>query len=394
MGVIKLANFGAPGFVKDVAEYDSVPEAWNEVKNIRFTSIGAQTIPGHQSVLSPGEVQPLWLRVFPPIDRPIWVYGGLQKLYAFDGSHNDITRLSGNYNGEVDQRWQGEVFQGIGIFNNVLDIPQAWLSFDAGVKLVDLANWPSTLRCRALRSFKNFLIAMYMIEGGNERPYRVRWSHPADPGTIPSSWAINDPTKDSGEFDIADTDDYIVDGMRLGDLFMVYKQKTVYSMQFIGGNFIFSEDAVLASRGLLWRDCVQSFSGGHFVAGIDDLYIHSGQRGSDRSIVEAQLRNWIFNQIDASNFFNCYTVKYVRQNEYWFCFPEAGETYPTIAVIWNSITGGIGIRDIPKSPFIYPGPVDVSGGSPKIWGDSNYRLLETGDRRLIEDDTGSRILEG
>lgn len=364
---VKLAGFGRNGAVYDVAPYDAPPEAFNEVRNVRFNSIGAVAFSGHRSVLAPAPINPLWLRVFPPVDLPRWVYADQQSVYVFDDGHIDISR-PGGYNGVLNERWQGEVFSGVGIFNNTVDVPQMWPQFNSATALQDLSNWPSTLRCKFLRPFKYYLIAGFLTDNDNDHPFRVRWSHPADPGTVPASWAVDDPAYDSGEFELSETDDYIVDGRTLGEMFMVYKQKTAHAMYLTGNQRIFGQRTVVSGRGALTRDCVQDIPGGHFVAGIDDIYVHTGQKGSEQSLVEAKTRSWIFNQIDASNFFNCYTVDYRATNEIWFCFPEAGETYPTIAMVWNKITGGIGFRDLQASPFIWAGPVDERTTDGDTWG--------------------------
>ncbi len=367
---LKLAGFGRNGAVLDIAEYDAVPESFNEVRNVRFNSTGAVSFPGHKSVLSPAPITPLWLRVFPPVDFPRWVYADLSKVYVFDDGHIDISR-PGGYAGTLNERWQGEVFNGVGIFNNTVDVPQMWTSFSSSTQLQDLTNWPANLRSKFLRPFKNYLIAGFLTEDGNDHPFRVRWSHPADPGTVPLSWAVNDPAVDSGEFELAETTDYIVDGKTLGEAFMVYKQKNAHLMYLTGGQSIFGQRTVIFGRGALTRDCVQDIPGGHFVAGLDDIYVHTGQKGSEQSVVEAKVRKWIYNQIDASNFFNCYTVDYTSEKEIWFCFPEAGETYPTIAMIWNKVTGGIGFRDLQRSPFIWAGPVDERTQDGDIWDQIN-----------------------
>lgn len=365
---LKLAGFGGNGAVLDVAQYDAVPESFSEVRNARFNSIGAVSFSGHKSVLAPAPITPLWLRVFPPVDFPRWVYGDLQKMYVFDDGHIDISR-PGGYNGILNERWQGEVFNGVGIFNNTVDVPQMWASFSSSVALADLANWPSNLRAKFIRPFKNYIIAGFLTESGNDHPFRVRWSHPADPGTVPLSYDVGDPAVDAGELELSETDDYVVDGRTLGQAFMVYKQKTAHMMFLTGDSNIMGQRTVISGKGALTRDCVQDIPGGHFVAGIDDIYVHTGQKGSEQSLVEAKVRKWIYNQIDASNFFNCYTVDYRSENEIWFCFPEAGEIYPTLAMIWNKITGGIGFRDLQRSPYIWSGPIDERTADGDIWGD-------------------------
>jgi hypothetical protein len=365
---LKLAGFGRNGFVQDIAEYDAPPESFNEVRNVRFNSIGAVAFSGHRSVLSPAPINPLWIRVVPPVDFPRWVYADLSRVYVFDDGHIDISR-PGGYNGILNERWQGEVFNGVGIFNNTVDVPQMWTAFSSAIPLADLTNWPANLRTKFLRPYKNFIMAGFLTENGNDHPFRLRWSHPADPGTVPSSWQVGNPIYDSGEMELSETDDYIVDGRTLGENFMVYKQKTAHMVFPTRDSFIMGQRTVISGRGALTRDCIQDIPGGHFVAGIDDVYVHTGQKGSEVSLFEAKLRKWVYNQIDASNFFNCYTVDYRAENEIWFCFPEAGEIYPTIAVIWNKVTGGIGIRDIQASPFMWSGPVDERTDDGDIWGD-------------------------
>lgn len=374
---LKLAGFGRNGAVLDVAEYDAPPESFNEVRNARFNSTGAVAFSGHKSVLSPAPITPLWLRVFPPVDFPRWVYADLSKVYVFDDGHIDISR-SGGYAGNANERWQGEIFSGVGIFNNTIDVPQMWPAFNSATQLADLDNWPTNIRCKALRPFKNYLIAMYLIEDGNDHPFRVRWSHPADPGTVPISWDISNPAYDAGEMEFSETDDYLVDGKTLGESFIVYKQKTAHTMFLTGNSFIFGQRTIISGRGALTRDCVQDIPGGHFVAGLDDIYVHSGQKGSEQSLVEAKVRKWIYNQIDASNYFNCFTVDYKSENEIWFCFPEAGETYATIAMVWNKVTGGIGFRDLQQTPFIWSGQVDERTEDGDIWGGEEVNLTAEG----------------
>lgn len=391
MTILTVSKFGAPGFIRDVAEYAVEPQAFNEVRNVRFNSSGAQTFGGEVEVMSQAPFSPLWLKAFPPIASPLWVYANGQQVYAYDGNHNQITRVSGPYSGTPTERWHAEVLNGIGFFNNTVDVPQVWTDFDASQKLVDFAVWPASLRCKFLRPFKNFLFAGNLkriapSDGlpAGDYPFSIRWSDAAAPGTLPSSWALNDPTKLSGEQDIAATDDYLVDGMGLGNLFIVYKQKATYALYFVNVPNVFDGfDNQIVNKGILTRDCVQAHPKGHFVVGIDDIYIHNGSKGSEQSVVEAKLRNWVFNQIDATNFFYCYTFQITRRSEIIFAFPEAGETYPTLGLVWNWVTGGIGVRDLHKSPFIYPGPILVAVDD-DIWGseatiETFFLVTENGD---------------
>jgi hypothetical protein len=378
---LKLAGLGAHGLVKDTLQEDLPPEAWTDVRNVRFNSQGAKAFSGHRRVLSPASIQPKWIRPFPPLNAPYWVYADETSVWAWRGEHFNLTRLSGPYTATADERWQGEVFNGVGIFNNVMDVPQVWPTIAENYPLEDLPNWPEDLRCKWLRSYKNFLIAGYMIENGVERPFRVRWSHPAAPGSVPDSWALFDPTKDSGEVDLADSPDYLVDGLTLGETFIVYKEKTVWAMQYVGGQQIFNFWQVMYDRGLLWRDCALALPGGHFVAGQDDIYIHTGQRGSEKSVVQDRLRKWVYNQLSPETFFNCFAMLNIAETEAWFCFPEAGETYATLALVWNWRTNSSGLRDLPRIPFAYAGVINEELAAATWGGNEVY-----GTSRLEADD--------
>lgn len=366
---IPVRELMRPGYAVDSDAVSLVPQAFSNVQNARFGFPGAESFAGEEAVFGTPGVAPLWLKVFPPPDAPLWVYAGLTKVYAYDGSvHTDISRtVGGPYTGNTGERWQGEAFQGVGIFNNVLDDPQMWSTFAVGTPLAALSNWPANYKCKALRSWKNFLFALHTKEAANWRPYRVRWSHPAVSGTVPASWDITDATKDAGEYDLADTKGYVVDGLALGDQFIVYKTDAVYAFQFIGAPLIFNNVNLAMARGLLWRDCVVNFKGGHFVAGVDDLYVHTGQRGSDESVVEATLRRWVYRQLDQSNYFNCFCMENEPRNEVWFCFPEVGSTYATLALVWNRRTGACGIRQLPSVPFMALGPIIPAPGT-ETWG--------------------------
>ena len=371
MARVKIGSFSNPGYVGDKPGYDLPPNAFTEVRNARFNFKGAEAFIGQNLAFSATGITPLWVKSFPPITSPLWVYAGLTRVWVWDGStFVDITRIAGgDYSAIVNERWQGDVLNGIGFFNNTIDVPQMWTSFDTSTSLANLTNWPATVRCKFLRPHKYFLFAGYTIESGEDRPYRLRWSHSTAPGTIPASWALNDPTKDSGEIDVAETDDYLVDGLTLGENFILYKQHNVHLVQYVGRPNIFAQWRIIPGRGLISRDCVHAFSGGHFVAGTDDIYVHNGQRNSEQSLLDGKLRETIFRQIDETNFFNCYVVNYELANESWFCFPEAGETYPTQALVWNRLTGGVGIRDLFQSPFIHSGTLPIIGTDDGTWGE-------------------------
>ena len=357
------------GIAQDRPAHRLPPSSFSSGLNVVFGQDGAETLAGDLRTFSTASATPLWLGAFPPITAPKWVYGNLTDLYAIDGAtHQQITRVSGSYSGTGAERWQSAVFNGVGIFNNTIDIPQAWTEFEASTPLVDLPNWDSNRRAKVIRTFKNFLIALNMTDSGVSRPYRVLWSDSAVPGTVPGSWDSTDPTTDSREFDLAQTEDHLVDCLPMGDMNIVYKENSTWGMSYIGPPYYFRFWDILSTDGLLHRDCVRSTPIGHIVVTQNDIIAHNGQKESGQSVIYKSLRKWLFSNIDPTNYKNCFTFADVRRNEYWFCFPEVGETYATRAFVFNWKENTTGIRDMPATPYAAIGPVGESTLEDIAWG--------------------------
>lgn len=369
MPKVQLDDLGQYGMIKDIQEQEIPPEAWSDARNVRFTKKGVESVLGDKKVMATGLVEPKWMIQVPPAENPLWVYGDETQLCAYDGvSHADITRAAQPYSGNNLQRWTGSLFTGTLIVNNSVDKPQLWTPFSLDSRMIDLPNWPDTLRAKSVRAFKNFLIALNLTEGANEYPYRIRWSHPARPGSVPASWVTNDPKFDSRQTDLGETDDVIVDSLRLGDMNVIYREKTAWGMQYVGGQSVFRLWNLLEDCGLLWRDCVQAVPMGHAVFGQDDIYVHNGSKDSNTSIVHDKVRKWIFSIISPQNFRNCFTLKNSPEKEVWFCMPEAGATYATLAMMWNWKSGSIGFRDLPETPFGVSGIAAQSDDFSGRWG--------------------------
>ena len=359
----------SPGIVRDTPAHMLNEAAWSDGSNVRFAERGVEGLAGDLATLSTGSISPLWLWAFPPIGAPKWVYANLTAAWVVEGTtHTNITRAAGAYTAVAEERWQASVFNGVGVLNNTIDVPQAWTAFDPGTLLVNLPNWDANRRCKSIRAFKNFLVALHMTDSGAVRPYRILWSDSAVPGTLPGSWNSTDPNTDSREFDLAETLDYLVDQLIMGDINVIYKENSTWGMQYIGPPFYFRFWKILSNNGLLHRDCVDSVPFGHVVVTQDDIITHSGQVENARSILDKTMRNWLFSTIDTTNFRNSFLFSHPRNKEVYFCFPAIGATYATQAVVWNWRDGSLGVRELFEIPFAAVGPVGESIIADEEWG--------------------------
>lgn len=387
MPKVVISNLGLIGINKDLPPHRLPANAFTEATNANFTISGAQNAETYVEVFTVGSypsgfINLNWLMPFPHADGPLWVYASIgtdkrlgtsqQNVSTYDTT--DITRVSGVYNNAIDQRWQGSVFQGLGVFNQEADIPQLWNPIDPGTALIDMPNWSTNFegadcRVKSLRAYRNFLISMHISDAGTGDvfPFRIRWSDPAPPGQSPVTWNTGDPSNLSGEFDLAETSDYIVDGATLGEIFVVYKENSAWGLQYVGGENVMRTWRIFSESGLLFRDCAVQYPGGHFVVTQDDIITHTGTPGSAKSLLNNTFRTWYTQNINLSKYWNCFALAYPHDQEIWFCFPEQGATYATKALIWHWDTGIFGIQDLPYVTFAANGPVrpiDVSD----IWG--------------------------
>lgn len=368
MTLQKFKQTGSEGFSFDMQSDDLPvqPMAWSGGNNMRFKDGYIEKMLGHNAPNGAPIVTPYHIDFVQGSGQARYeTYAGLQKLYALSGStHTDITRGSGNYTGTIDNRWTSAILSSTLLLNNGVDVPQFWAGNPA-TPAADIAAWPSTLRCKVLRTFDNYVFALNITESGTNLPSTIRWSTGADPGTLPASYvaaATNDAGRVSGV--LSSTPDYVIDGKQLGNTFMIYKENSTYAAQYVGGQEVFSLRSIAKTSGILAIECVASFSGGHAVLSDGDIVINAGLEGP-QSIIDNRMRRWLFNSIDTDNRQRSFAVENRRMNEIWFCFPSVGMTWPNIALIWNYKDNTFGIRDLPNATHANAGAILVNSAG--VW---------------------------
>ena len=291
MALIPLENAGQTGIVQDIQPWQLPINAWSDGNNVRMEHGSVHKCKGYGSVMATCPVAPYHVVYIKDAEgNKYWIACGLTAVHVYDvdaETWTDITRSSGAYTATATEGWSSTVIGGVLILNNFKDVPQFWaISASTGLPstttdLADLTNWTATDRCKSMRSFRSFLVALNIEDksSGTLRQSRVvKWSTEAAIQAVPTSWDENDATVDAGEYELADTKGDILDGLPLRDTFMIYKEDAVYSMTYVGTPFIFSFRQLSPSVGILSKNCVAEFDGGHFLFGNGDLYLNDGQK--------------------------------------------------------------------------------------------------------------------
>lgn len=390
MPVVALMPAGSIGLVSDVNPAELPPTAWSGVENVRFVDGKALPMLQDATLAATASFQGNWACPGASADvlKAIWLVTGAAKAKCLtDNTVTDVTRVSGDYTGAEDRRWNGGVLGGVVVANNGVDVPQAWLDPAAVNKLVDLANWPANTKAAVVRVFKQFLVALDITKTSTRYPTLVKWSHPADPGSVPVSWNEADPTRDAGETPLSETVGACVDCLPLKDTNIIYKQDSVWGMQYVGGAFIFRFYKIFGDWGMPVPDCAVEFmSGRHFVFTGTDLVVHDGN--SVKSVATGRVRKLI-RRISNVQLKTCYTVLNGEREEVWFCYRRATDSLiaADTALVYNWTNETMSVRQLNNLRYIGSGRVDPSLDPNETWnaasGEWDTDTVAWGDTMLF-----------
>jgi len=342
--------FAGHGFAPDLISSAAPADRWTRGRNVVFREYAER---------KRGEVAVYGAPLGPPIyalftrdasEVPVWIYPSNTHIFYTDGSlHTGITPAN-FLTSTRENTWTGGILNSIPVLSSRR--PYYWPG--SGLML-DLPDWPVTRLCGAMRPYKFHLIAMAIDEGGTLLEDQVLWSDAAPPGSIPLSWTPS-PDNEAGSTELSQTGGIVLDGLQLRESFIIYKDTSTYKMDYIGGAQVMRTVPLFTQSGLLNRNCASEFRNNHYVLTDGDLIVHDGQQVI--SAADDQIRRTLFSFIDGGNFRRSFVVTNYNQQEVWFCVPETGEIFPSVAAVYNRKLNRWGLRDLPERPaFIAPGQV-------------------------------------
>lgn len=359
---IPIDDVAALGVIKDIKPYELPPEAWSEALNVRAIDDGMEWAGAKTQVFGTPTVAPHFALPVRNATASFLIYTSLTKAYVYDGAnHTNITNAGGDYVATATRQWNGTLLGGIPIINNGIDEPQFWdIALNVATPLADMTNWPTGDSARIFRAFGPFLLAFDPTIGVDRYPHAVLWSHPADPGSLPSTWDYTDPATDAGLNDLPDTYAGIIrDALPLRGVMIIYKDGSTWRMTPISSGFIFDFETLYESSGILAARCMTQTPKGdmHFVATADDIIVHDGSQTQPQSVLSKRMRRYLFAQLDSTNYINSFAFMHSSKEECWFCYPENGQTNPNMAIVWNARDGQITEREVDfRNAILTPTP--------------------------------------
>ena len=333
------------GFISDTPAHEVGPDFYTLMTNVLTRGGFAQRVPGSRSVYTtalgvaaPGQLlhavncevsgTNYWL-VFED-DGTAWAIEGANATQIDNSLLAAVTD-------PVD--FSSTLLNGVPIISNGADEPVYW----AGSNLATLTDWTATETCRFITAFQYHLFALDISGPGGTFPSMLRWSDAAAPGTIPASWTPSASTE-AGDVELSDSPGRLLCAYPLRDSLIIYKRSAMYQAKYVGGDNVFNFRKVQAASGALTRRSVCDVNGQHVVVTDGDIIQTDGS--NRRSLGEARVKDWLFNQLDQSTYDNLFCSYNRSRSEVVIGFPSTGNTFCDTALVYNVELDRFGVRDL------------------------------------------------
>jgi len=375
MAVIPLRNIGQGGIVTDQDPYDLELTQFPTGNNVSFESGRIGKANGY-NLITDLAFQPTGCGGFLLDSYNSLIVGSINKLYKFNGSTvTDVTKTSDATTYSNSARWELTQAGRAIIANNGADPPQFLLH--SGSRFADLTNWPSGATTGSIKNFGSFMVMAGYNTSGTQHPFTVRWSDEFDSTTVPDDWSITSTTNLAGENILSGANGILVDQLPLNNSNMIYAERGVFAMDFIGAPLVFSFREVFNDDGIINRGAVASFMGQHLVVGQRDIYIHNGS--TKRSLVDKRVRRTFFSELRDPRSVFCQVV--AARSEVWVCYATDGSADAETAnkaLVYNYSQDAFTFIDIPNcraltigDKLVTIGGWDTTTFSNTSWNESN-----------------------
>jgi len=357
---LELKNLGDYGVNTDLQDTDLPIEYFTYGANFKLKNGAIETFNGSTGLsVAPAQHFPKKIMTFWTGGVQKYVVMGEKKVYTFDGTTwTDVTPdliVAVNISGSNIYKWSCCLSGNTPVINNPQYGP-FYLDQSAG-KFKPLPFNPNPQSwydkgqsCGIIRSHKSFLFAMKpfdtdgtpITEDAGKNSYR--WSAPADINGLPFTWEEADLSTIAGIAYISGSGGSIVDALSLRDDFVIYCNKSIDILSYVGGELIWNSRQFTSDTGILTQNCLAEFYNQHLFLSDNDILINDGN--SLRSILNRRLKASIFSRIDSTNYTRSFCVTNLPDKEVWTCVVESGSTTPSLAIIYNWDDDKVYLRDI------------------------------------------------
>lgn len=201
------------------------------------------------------------------LDSDVDVFaGGATKLFKIDSTDltlDDVTRAAGAYTGT--NRWQFIQFGNYALATNGSEKIQ-YYDVTSSTQFADLAA--SAPVAKYITSVRDFVVAANIGNGTN--PTRVQWSDINDP----TDWTAGAASQSDYQ-DLPDGGD--ITGITGGEFGIVFLEKAIVRMSYIGSPLFFQFDTISRNVGCIEGNSIAQYAGTTYFLSDDGFYATNGQ---------------------------------------------------------------------------------------------------------------------
>ncbi|MFC1794374.1 hypothetical protein ACFL3Q_12395 [Planctomycetota bacterium] len=225
------------------------------------------------------------------------------------------------------QRWDA-----LGTPSFTENLPGLSLAFDGSDVFVEghAAAITADIKAKFVRSFEGFLVIGHTTEEGTTIPQRVRWPRYGNS----ESWVnAADGTGQAGYFTFAGAD-FIMRLQQLKRELMIYRERTVEGMSYLGPPNIFGYRRVETGLGLISQEALTDLGDMHIILGPDDAYAIDGMSAPP---VGGNVKATMFDEMNPAFKDYCQVFYMEEESEALFVFPTGSSRKGTKAYIWSTL---------------------------------------------------------
>src|SRR5262245_21702971 len=308
------------GYAGDTPACELGAEFWGgSIRNILFRKGFALRIGGSRAAYGTWPAEILHLQNARIDTTNYWIAFHANTITARETSNSTDITPSGGLN-TIDNPWQyrAAILNGVPIFTNGLDPPHYW-DGNTSNDYVELPGWPAGSTCKSIATFKYHIFALDIDESAGHFQDKVMWSDAAEPGTVPATWTPG-PDNEAGSAELSDTRGPTQCAHALRGSLLIYKRAAMYAADYIEGQtYVFR--TLFTNSGALTRHSVCDVNGQHFVVTDGDIILTDGTNRT--SVGQARMREYLFSQLDSTNYENLFVGFHRAKNEAYVCFPES-----------------------------------------------------------------------
>lgn len=326
---------------------------WSEGNNVHFCTGYMQKVSGWQKWYNSSLGSPiLGIDNFYKYNGDSWlIICTNDKIYKYNTTTKVFDEIGTGLLATQDHPVFIDTANDTMIYTNGVDKIKSWdgvattISDLAG--LTDCEGEVTDVRAKCMIYTNNFLMLGGTTENGIACPQRIRWSRI---GNINNWKNETDGTGQAGWADLSDGVDWIQRILPFQNYIIVYKERSIQVLSYVGGTTIWDKRPAIVGTGLLAPNAIIDLGTEQIFIGPDNIYSYDLV---EVKIAGDEISKDFFKDLDPSKSHMTTSFFIEETPEAWFPYVSVNSPngYHDRALVYNVDTKAWSIRDMPMSAY-------------------------------------------